>query len=94
MKLVVLVLFTLCNTIFVNAGIVFRSGGATFPQEVYQHWASAYEAENTELTLEYKSTGSGIAHDVIVAGNEMSMVGCDSLFTEEDYNLVPDLQVS
>lgn len=72
--------------------ILFKSGGATFPQQVYEHWDSAYGAELSELSLEYLPTGSGIAKDNIVQG-ELSMVASDSLLSESDYNTVPDLQV-
>ena len=70
-----------------------RAAGATFPEDVYNSWASAYFAENPDVTLEYESTGSGTGKERIVEGKDVVFVGSDSLLSEEQYNDVPDLQV-
>lgn len=72
---------------------IVRAGGATFPQEVYEHWDSAYKAENLNTLMTYQATGSGIGHDMIIEGEEVVFAGSDSVVTAEEYEQVPDLQV-
>ena len=70
-----------------------RAAGATFPEDVYNTWSSAYFAENPDVNIEYESTGSGTGKERIVEGSDVVFVGSDSLLSEEQYNEVPDLQV-
>ena len=54
-----------------------RAAGATFPEDVYNTWSSAYFAENPDVNIEYESTGSGTGKERIVEGSDVVFVGSD-----------------
>lgn len=71
-----------------------RAAGATFPQDVYQSWASSYLSENPNVLVDYEPTGSTTGKKRIVNGTDVVFVGSDSSLSDEQYAEVPDLQVN
>jgi len=70
-----------------------RAAGATFPQDVYQSWASSYLSENPNVLVDYEPTGSTTGKKRIVNGTDVVFVGSDSSLSDEQYAEVPDLQM-
>jgi len=91
-----IVLFVLLCVILVKSEPLktVRAAGATFPQDVYQSWSSAYFSENPNVFVDYEPTGSTTGKKRIVNGTDVVFAGSDSSLSDEQYAEVPDLQVN
>ncbi|RMF50640.1 MAG: phosphate ABC transporter substrate-binding protein PstS [Anaerolineae bacterium] len=75
-----------------NAPITLNGAGATFPLPVYTEWIQMYKSVEPAVTLNYQGIGSGGGQKAILDGT-VDFAGSDSLLKEEQYALMPDLQM-
>ncbi|GAB4524598.1 MAG: phosphate ABC transporter substrate-binding protein PstS [Anaerolineales bacterium] len=75
-----------------NAPVVLNGAGATFPLPVYTEWIQMYKTVQPDITINYQGIGSGGGQKAILDGT-VDFAGSDSLLKEEQYALMPDLQM-
>jgi len=80
-----------------NVGAVYHltGAGATFPSSVYVAWMAAYRSlrrQFVDIRLSYNARGSGFGKRA-VADRSVDYAGSDSLLSDAEYQLNPDLQM-
>jgi len=68
--------------------------GATFPQFLYQSWASAYSnSVDARVNITYIGEGSGLGQSAILVAHSVQYAASDSPLSMAQYVSVPDAQV-
>jgi len=72
----------------VQAQVRVQGAGATFPAPIYAEWIKAYNAENSDVKVDYQAIGSGGGIKGIT-GRTVNFAGSDAPMTEEQEKGAP-----